>query len=198
MTPPPPLPTMPSLLMPNQDANSPSPELAAVTEELPCPTVEPVVAEEPPCPTEEAIGSEETEEPEMEEEENAPNLTSQISLSFIEGRPRPSTSQHPAAMHGSNPPQDQGASVSDMFEEMNVVHEPLFVINKKTLKGAVGPKIGMNVARISAALAKKPVFFLDWNSNADESAEQEIAAGSGGLLVPDQPAHQMKKERENM
>ena len=86
------------------------------------------------------------------------------------------TSQHPAAKHGSNPPQDQGASLYDMFEEMNVDHKPLFVVNKKTLKGAVGSKIGMNVARISAALAKKPVFFLDRNSNADESVEQEIVA----------------------
>ena len=101
-------------------------------------------------------------------------------------------------MHGSNPPQDQGASLSDMFEEMNVDHEPLFVINKKTLKGAVGPKIGMNVARISAALAKKPVFFLDRNSNADESVEQEIAAGAGGLQVPGQPTHQRKKREKNM
>ena len=36
---------------------------------------------------------------------------------------------------------------------MNVDNEPLFVVNKKTLTGAVGPKIGMHVARISAALS---------------------------------------------
>jgi hypothetical protein len=138
--PPPPLPIMPTLLMPTQDANSPSSDVAAVTEELPYPTVEPRVAEKAPCPTEEPVGSEDTEDPEMEEEQNAPN---QISLSFIEGEPRPSTSQHHEAKHGSNPPQDQGARLSDMFEEMNVDNEPLFVVNLKTLNGAVGPTIGI-------------------------------------------------------
>ena len=96
--------------------------------------MEPEVAEEPPCPTEEAIVAKElpclTEEPVMEEDVNAPNLTSQISLSFFEGTPRPSTSQHPAAKHGSNPPQDQNASLSDTFVEMNVDNEPLFVTHK--------------------------------------------------------------------
>jgi hypothetical protein len=57
-----------------------------------------------------------------------------------------------------------------MFVEMNVDNEPLFVVNQKTLKGAVGPKIGMNVARLSAALAKKPIFFSDQN----ESVKQEL------------------------
>ena len=121
-------------------------EEAAVTEEPPYPTV---VVEELPCPTKDAV---------MEEEEKGPDHASQISLSFIEGKPRPPTLQHPASKHGSNPHQDQNASIS---VEMNVDDEPHFVIHKKTWKGVVGPGIGMNVARIFAALAKKPFFFLD-------------------------------------
>jgi hypothetical protein len=82
-----------------------------------------------------------------------------------------------------------------MFVEMNIDNEPLFVVNQKTLKGAVGPKIGMNVARLSAALAKKPVFFLDRN----ESVEQEIVAGgAGGRKCQASPPTRGRKERENM
>ena len=83
-----------------------------------CPTEEAVETEELPCTTEEAV---------MEEEENAPNLASQIYLSFIEGTPRPQTLQHPAAKHGSTPPHDQNAS---MFVEINVDDESLLVVQK--------------------------------------------------------------------